>query len=472
MQIFVAISAWLRRINAVLFAALVFSQFLQTNVFAVSVSSQPSDTVASVGQSVSFNLVASSSGGSASYTWSKDGVQLANTASTLTISSVASSDAGTYGCTAKDSVSTYLCTSFTLTVDNAVSLAAASVIPAAITTQPINRTVTAGSPVKLTAAATGTDLSYQWYFKGSAISGATKTYLWMATTSAATAGSYYVVVKNSAATVKSTTVTLTVVDPIEISTQPIDRAIEEGNPVKLFVVASGTGTLTYQWFYNGAELSGATKSGLYISSVSTSNAGSYSVVVSDDYSSLQSSTAKLSVIKPVAISASPSSQVVNEGSSAAFSVTASGTGPLSYAWYFNGAPISGATSSSFKIADVSTSDAGKYSVVVSNSISSVTSSSATLAVLATAQSYSASLTWSRPTKREDGTTLYSSEISGFNIYYATSSTGSMTRISSLASSQLSYVVNNLSTGSHYFALSTVDSDGVESSLSTRAKVSF
>ena len=79
-----------------------------------------------------------------------------------------------------------------------------------------------------------------------------------------------------AATVKSTTVTLTAVDPIEISTQPIDRAIEEGNPVKPSWSLLGTGTLTYQWFYNGAELSVVRRNRSHISSVSTSNAGSYS----------------------------------------------------------------------------------------------------------------------------------------------------------------------------------------------------
>jgi len=79
----------------------------------------------------------------------------------------------------------------------------------------------------------------------------------------------------------------------------------------------------------------------------------------------------------------PASATKTVGESVTFSVTASGTAPLSYQWRKGGSPISGATGSSYTISSVVTADAGSYDVVVSNSCgggSSVTSSAATLTV--------------------------------------------------------------------------------------------
>ena len=73
-------------------------------------------------------------------------------------------------------------------------------------------------------------------------------------------------------------------------------------------------------------------------------------------------------------------QNVNQGGNAAFSVTATGTSPLSYQWRFNGASIGGATASSYTRSNVQTGDAGSYSVIVTNVAGTVTSSNAVLTV--------------------------------------------------------------------------------------------
>ncbi|MDB6018213.1 MAG: hypothetical protein JWR19_2702 [Pedosphaera sp.] len=80
------------------------------------------------------------------------------------------------------------------------------------------------------------------------------------------------------------------------------------------------------------------------------------------------------------ITGQPQNQTVSAGGGAAFSVTAAGSPPLSYQWRFNGTNISGATASSYSIGNVQTTNAGNYSVVVSNTVGSVTSSNATLTV--------------------------------------------------------------------------------------------
>jgi len=78
------------------------------------------------------------------------------------------------------------------------------------------------------------------------------------------------------------------------------------------------------------------------------------------------------------ITAQPAAQSVSAGSRATFSVTASGEGTLTYQWRKDGTPLPGATSATYTIASVASSDAGNYSVVVSNSWGSTTSSDAAL----------------------------------------------------------------------------------------------
>ena len=79
------------------------------------------------------------------------------------------------------------------------------------------------------------------------------------------------------------------------------------------------------------------------------------------------------------INSQPKSLSVKVGSSARFSVTASGTN-LSYQWSKNGSTIKGATGASFNIVSVKTMDAGSYTVRVTNTAGSVLSSAAKLAI--------------------------------------------------------------------------------------------
>lgn len=76
----------------------------------------------------------------------------------------------------------------------------------------------------------------------------------------------------------------------------------------------------------------------------------------------------------------PQNLTINVGQTATFSVTSSGTAPLSYQWRKNGTNISGATSSVYTKTNSTAGDAGTYSVVVSNVAGSTTSNNATLTV--------------------------------------------------------------------------------------------
>jgi hypothetical protein len=144
-------------------------------------------------------------------------------------------------------------------------------------------------------------------------------------------------------------------------------------------VATGSG-LTYQWRFNGANISGATTSSYTKSNAQASDAGNYSVVVANAGGSVTSANAALTVNVPPSITAQPSNQTVTQGASATFTVAATGSPTLSYQWSFNGVNISGATASSYTKSNAQSSDAGNYAVVVSNPYGSVTSANATLTV--------------------------------------------------------------------------------------------
>ncbi len=75
------------------------------------------------------------------------------------------------------------------------------------------------------------------------------------------------------------------------------------------------------------------------------------------------------------------SQVVTGGASVTFTVVATGTTPLTYVWKKDGAALSAATNASYSISTVQSTDAGTYTVVVSNTGGSMASSAAVLAVI-------------------------------------------------------------------------------------------
>lgn len=145
-----------------------------------------------------------------------------------------------------------------------------------ITTQPSGQTVGAGGSATFVVTAGGAT-TYQWFFNGSPISGATAASFTRSNVSAADAGSYYAVVTNAAGSVTSNTVTLTVLtDPVS------SQAVTSGREVTLAApVVAGT----YQWqvstnagtswsdVSNGAVYAGVTTATLTINSVTTAMNG-------------------------------------------------------------------------------------------------------------------------------------------------------------------------------------------------------
>ncbi len=171
--------------------------------------------------------------------------------------------------------------------------------------------------------------------------------------------------------------------PPVVTRQPVGVSVAAGQAVTLFVEASGSPVLTYQWRKGGQAISGATNASLSLGAVAESSAGSYDVIVANSTGSVTSQPATLAVTTAVvapAITAQPASQTALPGSAVAFSVTASGSAPLNYQWRRDGVAIPGAIDAVFILPAVYASSAGSFSVVVSNSAGSATSQPATLTV--------------------------------------------------------------------------------------------
>lgn len=128
---------------------------------------------------------------------------------------------------------------------------------------------------------------------------------------------------------------------------------------------------------------GETNNSLTLNNVTLPTAGVYSVRVTNPVGSTTSADALLSVEPidvPPSIVAQPVGRVTLPGETVVFSVTATGSAPLSYQWRVNGTDIPNETSNRLVLTGVQGSNDGAYAVVVSNPYGTATSESAQLVV--------------------------------------------------------------------------------------------
>jgi hypothetical protein len=351
-----------------------------TGTTGLAITAQPESQSVIAGQTATFSVVATGTG-TLTYQWKKNGAAISGaTAASYTTPATTSALSGTqFAVVVTDSTGS-------VPSSNAILTVTATAVAPAIVAQPVNETVAAGQAATFSVTATGTaPLSYQWKKSGAAISGATSAaYTIPATVASDNDAQFTVTVTNSVSSVTSGAATLTVGVPPSITTQPASRAVNAGQTATFSVVATGTGTLSYQWKKNGAAMSGATSASYTTAATTASdNDAQFTVTVTDSVSSATSNVATLTVNGAPAISAQPSSQTVTAGQKGTFSVTATGTGTLTYQWKKSGVAINGATSATYTTPTTAASDSGsQFTVTVTNSFGNVTSNVATLTVSA------------------------------------------------------------------------------------------
>jgi hypothetical protein len=276
-----------------------------------------------------------------------------------------------------------------------ISVGRLDLLPTApvIITQPRSITVEEGQSATFSVVAESTtEIKYQWFKEGATLVHHGSPVYTIDTVRGEHAGRYHVIAYNSMGGVASQTVILTVGERPRIMTQPASEAfVFAGKSTTLKVLAAtnarSSGKLTYQWQLNGQDIPKATKSSLAIKApkgdTGSSVGGQYTVVVKNSVGSVTSQVSQVRVIIPANILVHPTPGEAIAGNAVTFSVTASGTGPLSYQWRRNGKDIIGASSPTLTV-EASKETAGKYTVLVTNGsgkmLGKATSKAATLKV--------------------------------------------------------------------------------------------
>jgi hypothetical protein len=260
--------------------------------------------------------------------------------------------------------------------------------PPAILNQPTDEVGVVSRDIAFSVGVACPAGSYQWYFnETNLLAFGTNQTLILTNLTFDAAGSYEVVVANANGSTTSSPALLTISSLPVISSQPSDLTVAGGDSASFSVSASGVPDPVYQWLFNATNvIVDATNSTLTLTNLQETQAGAYSVVVSNFAGSVTSTSAILTVLAAPIVIAQPQNQTVLQGQSVLLSVTAAGPGPLTYQWMANCTrPISGATANVLRLKNVAPSDSGNYCVVVSNSFGSVSSQSAVLRVLAQAK---------------------------------------------------------------------------------------
>ncbi|MEN9813186.1 MAG: hypothetical protein RL479_1872, partial [Verrucomicrobiota bacterium] len=325
---------------------------------APTITTQPTAVTATVGGNATFSVVAAGTAPLA-YQWLKGETTLpAGTAASLTLTNLATGDAGAYRVRVTNTAGSVTSSSANLTV-NAAPVAGTK---PAITTQPVSKSVATGASHTFSATASGTaPLTYAWYKEGRLVASGSNADLVLAAVAPSDGGTYRLVVSNSAGSAVSESATLTVTaasgggsgsggsgggstpgsgsNPATtapaITTQPAAVTASSGTKVTFSVVATGTAPLRYRWYKDGREIERAESATYELSSARVDSAGLYSVRVSNSAGSITSAPAALTVNGAATITTPPATQVVNSGTDATFTVAATGT-DLTYAWKFNG----------------------------------------------------------------------------------------------------------------------------------------
>ena len=155
-----------------------------------------------------------------------------------------------------------------------------------------------------------------------------------------------------------------------ITTEPTDQVAAIGGNVTFTVAATGSGQLSYQWHRNGVRIPGATSPQYSLTNITLADVGGYTAVVRNAYGDAVSDTVRLTGANPPpAIADLPGLLTPVAGTNATLTATATGSGPLSYQWFRNGAALAGATQATLTLNNVGLANDGRYTVRVNTGLS-------------------------------------------------------------------------------------------------------
>lgn len=355
---------------------------------APTITSPPQSVFAALGNYVSFYV--STNGTLLTYQWRKGGTPIAGaTSSGFNISSVTAQDFASYDVVVSNPGGSATSNPATL----------APTVPVSITTQPLNQATSPGGGATFTIAATGAPTpTYRWQRQAAGAStwvnlsnsntfnGALTATLTIANATLAMNGDQFrCLAFNGSLEVASAAATLAVTNA-PLFTSPTSATFYVGTSNSFVIKASGSPAPTFSAIGvpSWAALDPVTG---VLSGTPPGTAGApFTLQLSAVNGTLPNASQLFTLyVQPQVgapvISAHPQSQSAPAGAAVTFSVLAGGADPLTYQWKKDDVAISGATNSTYAIPAVSTTDAGRYTVTVSNGLGSATSQTALLGLI-------------------------------------------------------------------------------------------
>lgn len=348
-----------------------------------TITLQPKNVTATVGQDISFTVAATGTP-PLRFQWRKEGEIIPGaTDARLALTRIQAADKASYDVTVANEAGT-------VTSDPGI-LAVELAAPPTITGQPQSVSAPIGTNVLFAVVATGTPpLTYQWRRNGETIPGALAEVLAINDVQNDKAATYDVAVSNAAGSVISAPAVLTiqpapVVLPPTITGQPRSVDAPVNSSVNFSIAVAGTAPFTFQWRKNGKPVDGVTDATLVLNSVQPVADGSYDVVVTNGAGTVTSAAAILTVetapvLQPPTITAQPRNIATPANTTVNFGVSVAGTAPFRFQWRRNAIDLPDATGSSLVLADVQPAIVGSYDVVVTNEAGTATSVAALLTV--------------------------------------------------------------------------------------------
>lgn len=307
------------------------------------------------------------------YQWRRNGVDVPGaTARSLTLSSLGLADEGTYTVFARNEDGSATSTGAALKVLTGPRLTK-DLLPAVWK---------AGTTNALEVAATGaTPLAYLWFKDGEPLAAASTNRLVFQPVRLGDEGEYHVTVSNRLGSVTSSKVTVQVQAPPVIVQPPASVVVATGGRAEFLVVASSERELHYQWKRNGTDLPGANANRLIIDPASSTAAGLYTVVVTNDDGQVESTAAQLSLAVPPSWTRELDDVSGPLGGTVELAAPVAGTQPMRFRWFFNRQELAGATNATLRLTGLSAEAEGDYQLVVDNLGGTITSRLARVTVL-------------------------------------------------------------------------------------------
>lgn len=312
-------------------------------------------------------------------------------------------------------------------------------------------TVDPGTPATFSVVVAGTEpWILQWRKGGVAIPGATGLSYTIPAAVEADEGLYSVEITNGGVPVVSSDSNLVVNNTPQITVQPAALTVRNpGTSATLSVTALGA--TTYTWRRDGQQVQTGPSNTLALTSLAEVNQGTYVVEVANGAGSVFSDDAVLEINDAVVILTQPEGFQVPRGTVVTFSVSAAGTGPLTYQW-FRGTTAVGTNSPNLEVT-AAVGTFGSYTVRISNVVGPLTSAAASLVEVGgevnivtqpTPQIVPVGGTLTLTCVATGGLPLkYQWRLNGKNISGATSSTFTATNVATSRAGSYSCLVSNV-----------------------------